>query len=227
MRFRWKDYADGDRVKVMALEAAEFIRFLLHVVPDGLVRIRHFGLLADRTRRAKLARCRHLMAHPTPAAARPVESVHALMLRLTGIDIDRCPVCQQGAPAPQGDPAAGTVVRSLRAHLGHLVSPALDRHPPPPHLIPIRISHSPSAPVTAGPPVRRAPARDAGRRPVGPPDTPSGCPRRPTPPALNRFPAAPARARIPIAMAGPRFSPTGPSRRAPAWAMRHRSWHGG
>ena len=97
VRFRWKDYADGDRVKVMALDAAEFIRrFLLHVVPDGFVRIRHFGLLANRTRHAKLARCRKLFAQSPAPAAGPSESVQALMLRLTGIDIARCAVCQQG-----------------------------------------------------------------------------------------------------------------------------------
>jgi hypothetical protein len=97
VRFRWRDYADGDRVKVMELEAAEFIRrFLLHIVPDGFVRIRHFGLLANRTRTAKLAQCRQVLTQPAAPAPRPVESVHALMLRLTGIDIDRCPVCQQG-----------------------------------------------------------------------------------------------------------------------------------
>jgi hypothetical protein len=97
VRFRWKDYTDGDRVKVMALEAEEFIRrFLLHVVPDGFVRIRLFGLLANRTRHAKLARCRELLA-PPPAPAVPLrESVHALMRRLTGLDIARCVVCQQG-----------------------------------------------------------------------------------------------------------------------------------
>jgi hypothetical protein len=96
VRFRWKDYADGDRVKIMALDADEFIRrFLLHVVPDGFVRIRHFGLLANRTRKAKLARCRELLA-PPPAPTVPLaESVQALMLRLTGLDIARCPVCQQ------------------------------------------------------------------------------------------------------------------------------------
>ena len=71
VRFRWKDYADGDRVKVMELEAGEFIRrFLLHIVPDGFVRIRHFGLLANRTRKAKLARCRQVLAPPAPAPAR-------------------------------------------------------------------------------------------------------------------------------------------------------------
>jgi len=96
VRFRWRDYADGDRVKIMTLAAEEFIRrFLLHVVPDGFVRIRHFGFLANRTRRAKLARCRALLAQPAPAAS-AIESVPALMRRLTGIDIERCPVCQQG-----------------------------------------------------------------------------------------------------------------------------------
>jgi Putative transposase/Transposase zinc-binding domain len=97
VHFRWKDYADGHRLKVMALEAAEFIRrFLLHVVPDRFVRIRHFGLLANRTRTTKLARCRLLLA-PLPAAPlAPPEPVAALMLRLTGLDIERCPVCRQG-----------------------------------------------------------------------------------------------------------------------------------
>jgi hypothetical protein len=97
LHFRWKDYADGHRVKVMALEASEFIRrFLLHVVPDRFVRVRHFGLLANRTRQAKLARCRDLLAVVPVPPIRPRESVADLMRRLTGIDIDRCPVCQQG-----------------------------------------------------------------------------------------------------------------------------------
>jgi Putative transposase/Transposase zinc-binding domain len=113
VHFRWRDYADGDRVKVMALLADEFIRrFLLHVVPDGFVRIRHFGFLANRTRHAKLARCRALLGvSPSPAEA-PSESVATIMLRLTGLDIERCPVCAQGrlrvteilAPAPARTP---------------------------------------------------------------------------------------------------------------------------
>ena len=97
VHFRWKDYADGDRLKVMALDAAEFIRrFLLHVVPDRFVRIRHFGLLANRTRKAKLARCRQFLAVLPAAPLGLPESVAALMLRLTGVDIERCPVCQEG-----------------------------------------------------------------------------------------------------------------------------------
>jgi Putative transposase len=100
VRFRWRDYADGDRVKVMELDAEEFLRrFLLHVVPDGFVRIRHFGLLANRRRAVALARCRALLAQPAPPPG-PLESVRALMLRLTGIDIERCPNCQQGVLRP-------------------------------------------------------------------------------------------------------------------------------
>src|SRR5438477_12449503 len=120
VRFRWKDYADGDCVKVMALDVEEFIRrFLLHVLPGGFVRIRHFGFLANRTRRAKLARCRALLAQPPALVASAIESVAALMRRLTGIDIDRCPVCQQGqlhvteilaptSPPPRGLPVVDT-----------------------------------------------------------------------------------------------------------------------
>ncbi len=96
VRFRWRDYADGDRVKLMELEVDEFLRrFLLHIVPDGFVRIRHFGLLANRRRRAALAQCRALFTQPPPPVVAP-ESVRALMLRVTGIDIARCPVCQDG-----------------------------------------------------------------------------------------------------------------------------------
>jgi hypothetical protein len=69
VRFRYKDYADGDRPKVMALSAQEFLRrFLLHVVPRGFVRIRYVGLLANGRRRATLERCRVVLAPPTPAA---------------------------------------------------------------------------------------------------------------------------------------------------------------
>ena len=97
VRFRWRDYARGHRLKTMALPVAEFLsRFLLHVLPDGFVRIRHFGLLANRGRTAKLARCRALLAAVPPEGPATPESVAALLLRLTGVDPTRCPVCQRG-----------------------------------------------------------------------------------------------------------------------------------
>ena len=96
VRFCWKDYADHDRVKVMTLDADEFLRrFLLHVVPRGFMRIRHFGWLANRTRRATLTRCRDLLGQPPPDDV-PPESVAGLMQRLTGLDVARCPVCAEG-----------------------------------------------------------------------------------------------------------------------------------
>lgn len=96
VRFRWKDYADHDRVKVMTLEVDEFLRrFLLHVVPRGFMRIRHFGLLANRIRHDTLTRCRALLDQPPPDDA-PSESVVVLMHRLTGVDLTHCPVCGEG-----------------------------------------------------------------------------------------------------------------------------------
>ena len=60
--FRWRDYADGDKQKIMTLQAPEFIRrFLLHVLPPRFVRIRHFGLLANRSRKDNISVCRELL----------------------------------------------------------------------------------------------------------------------------------------------------------------------
>lgn len=68
VRFRWRDYRDGSTIKVMQLDAAEFIRrFLLHVLPSGFMRIRHYGLFANRHRKVKLARCRALLGQSEPA----------------------------------------------------------------------------------------------------------------------------------------------------------------
>ena len=80
----------------MTLDADEFVRrFLLHVVPKGFMRIRHFGLLANRARRAHVARCRDLLGKPPPEEA-PPESAATLLQRLTGVDLARCPVCGEG-----------------------------------------------------------------------------------------------------------------------------------
>jgi putative transposase/transposase-like zinc-binding protein len=95
VRFRWKDYADGDRTKVMALSAEEFLRrFLLHVVPRGFVRIRYFGLLAHRQRRAMLDRCRAVLAAPSPAAPSPAPP--PIAIPAPAADVHRCPRCGVG-----------------------------------------------------------------------------------------------------------------------------------
>ena len=61
--FRWRDYADNNKSKIMTVSADEFIRrFLLHVLPDRFVKIRHYGLLGNRCRRKKLVLCRELLS---------------------------------------------------------------------------------------------------------------------------------------------------------------------
>jgi hypothetical protein len=96
VQFTYRDYADGGRCKLMSLQPSEFIRrFLLHVVRDGFRRIRHFGILAHRDRSERLARCRELLGQPQPPAAND-ETTEQIILRLSGIDILRCPVCGQG-----------------------------------------------------------------------------------------------------------------------------------
>jgi hypothetical protein len=76
VKFHWKDYAHGGGQKPMTLKATEFIRrFLLHVLPSGFVRIRHYGFLANRVCREKLALCRALLGvetTPEPVAPEPV-----------------------------------------------------------------------------------------------------------------------------------------------------------
>ena len=96
VRFRWRDYAHGNKVKVMALDAGEFIRrFLLHVLPRRFTRLRHYGVLANRERARNLALCRALLAQPDPEPREP-ETPQAMMLRLTGIDITVCRQCGRG-----------------------------------------------------------------------------------------------------------------------------------
>jgi len=95
--FEWKDYADGNQTKAMALEAVEFIRrFLLHVFPSGFVHIRHFGFLSNRRRKVKLALCRSLLPARQAAVENSADSAtnrdspaEEAMARL-------CPVCKVG-----------------------------------------------------------------------------------------------------------------------------------
>ena len=75
--FRWKDYraAGRTRHKTMSLSAEEFMRrFLLHVLPGGFHRIRHYGLLANARRKCNLATARTLLHQPAPAVARSGEA---------------------------------------------------------------------------------------------------------------------------------------------------------
>src|SRR6185369_17665523 len=83
--FRWKDYAHGGKKRKMTLAADEFIRrFLLHVLPKGLVRIRHYGWMANRCRRECAALCRALLGtEPPEEVPAGTDNAHAR----------RCPDC--------------------------------------------------------------------------------------------------------------------------------------
>jgi hypothetical protein len=117
VRFRWKDYRHHDRQKTMTLDAVEFIRrFLLHVLPTGFHRIRHYGFLGNRVRVMNLARCRQFLAMPpgppAPTRRRDYRDVYAA---LTGVSLRLCPVCQHGqmvrvatlAPVTRAPPGGG------------------------------------------------------------------------------------------------------------------------
>jgi Putative transposase/Transposase zinc-binding domain len=93
----YRDRKDGNRKTTIPLDAQEFIRrFLLHVLPDGFMRIRHFGFLANRAKKQALAQCRRLLKIEAALAEIPKESAKDLLLRITGIDLSRCPSCRQG-----------------------------------------------------------------------------------------------------------------------------------
>jgi hypothetical protein len=98
VRFRYKDYAHGNRKRTMTLSAVEFVRrLLLHVLPSGFVRIRHYGILANRHRQAKLALCRQLLGSGTAAEPEPPEEPRETRENLSPITPTRvCPVCGAG-----------------------------------------------------------------------------------------------------------------------------------
>jgi hypothetical protein len=97
VRFRWKDYRDGNRQKTMTLDGSEFIRrFLIHVQPGGFHRIRYFGFLSNCHRARKLECCRKLLGMAPAAPARPPADYRDRFEALTGRSLRECPHCQVG-----------------------------------------------------------------------------------------------------------------------------------
>jgi hypothetical protein len=94
--FRMRDSANGNRKKVVRMEAGEFIgRFLQHILPKGFKRIRHYGLIGPAHKAAKLAAARVALGAPTLQPA-TVDSVEAFMRRVTQLEWMSCPYCRQG-----------------------------------------------------------------------------------------------------------------------------------
>ncbi len=93
--FKWRDYKDGNRWKIMVLSAAEFIRrFLLHVLPKGFMKIRHYGILGNRDKARRLKFCKLLTG--TRITEKPVLSAEELLLKIIGRDPRLCPACGHG-----------------------------------------------------------------------------------------------------------------------------------
>ena len=109
--FLWRDYSDGNRNKIMTLDADEFIRrFLLHVLPARFVKIRYYGLLGSRNRKATLIKCRELLgvcSEPITDTGFPepegqgIPSWQELLFRVSGIDLSKCPSCREGRMRPK------------------------------------------------------------------------------------------------------------------------------
>jgi hypothetical protein len=103
--FRWKDYAHGRRPRTTTLDGGEFLRrFLMHAVPRGFMRIRHFGLLANRVRARNLATCRRLLSAPPPTPA--TSGDHSA-------DGPRCPLCGSGRLIAGPNLSPGQLARVL------------------------------------------------------------------------------------------------------------------
>jgi len=95
--FTYKDRQNDDEIKKMTLDAHEFIRrFLLHVLPKGLIKIRYFGFLAHTNKKKDIPLIRKLINSDATWPEKINESISEMMLRLTGIDITCCPVCKKG-----------------------------------------------------------------------------------------------------------------------------------
>jgi hypothetical protein len=105
--FLWKDYADHSKKKVMTLPITEFIRrFLLHVVPHGFMRIRHYGILGNRCKAGMLELCRMLLLEQSAKKAEQIsvceddkkekKKWHEVIQALTGKDPRICPFCGKG-----------------------------------------------------------------------------------------------------------------------------------
>ena len=90
--FKWRDYRDNNKWKVMSISVIEFMRrFLMHVLPFGFMKIRHFGLLANRDKANRLELCKRLTC--TPIVVKVKASALDLLSRLLGRDPTLCTYC--------------------------------------------------------------------------------------------------------------------------------------
>lgn len=97
--FKWRDYRDDNKVKLMEIDAEEFIRrFLMHILPEGFVKIRHYGILSNKNRNSKLKICKRLTGATVQSLSFYLKnnSMQELLFKLKGIDLNKCPCCSVG-----------------------------------------------------------------------------------------------------------------------------------
>jgi hypothetical protein len=95
--FTYRDRQKDNEIKKITLDADEFIRrFLLHVLPKGLMKIRYFGFLSHTNKKEQIPLIRKLIDPESTLPMKINESINEMMLRLTGIDISCCPQCKKG-----------------------------------------------------------------------------------------------------------------------------------
>jgi hypothetical protein len=95
--FKWRDYKDSNKQKEMKVTADEFIRrFLIHVLPNGFTRIRHYGVLSPRNKATKLKLCKKLTNTKLNDTPKSKLSTLDLLKKITGKDFTICPCCGVG-----------------------------------------------------------------------------------------------------------------------------------
>ena len=97
--FQWRDYKNNHQNKEMVLDVFEFIRrFLLHILPAGFIKIRHYGILSSRNKVSKLKKSKKLLKLPeaTTEVPKKKETWVDIVIRLTQKDPTICPICKQG-----------------------------------------------------------------------------------------------------------------------------------
>jgi len=113
--FRYKDYQEKGKRKVMELEAVEFIRrFLLHVLPEGFCKIRYYGILASRNRTSKLKYIRKALGRKAIKAKYAGLPWNEVLYLLTGVDPLKCPICKTGKMMPHTE-ISEVIIKSKRA----------------------------------------------------------------------------------------------------------------
>ena len=93
--FKYRDYKDNNKMKEMTVKAEEFIRrFLMHILPPGFMKIRHYGLLGNRNKKTKLAVCKKLTNTTSPV--KPKLTTLEILKKTLGADFNICPMCHKG-----------------------------------------------------------------------------------------------------------------------------------